>query len=83
MLTSYLVKCPHVGCNWFGLAVPSGDPDGWCGCESISSTIEFQCPRCRGEWRGRIVGEDVVPVSAEEEDLESVSWPATDIGEGD
>ena len=29
MLTSYLVRCPHFGCDWFGSLLPSRDTDSW------------------------------------------------------
>src|SRR5262245_4116403 len=29
MLTSYLVHCPHSGCNWFGSVLPSEHQEQW------------------------------------------------------
>lgn len=62
MLTSYLVKCPHTGCGWFGSLLPRTNRDAWRGPSPTASVVEFQCPRCKSEWRGRLVGEDVVPM---------------------
>jgi hypothetical protein len=29
-------------------------------------TVKFRCPRCHGEWRARLVGDDVKPLPVEE-----------------
>jgi hypothetical protein len=61
MLTSYLVRCPHSGCDWFGSLLPSRDADSWRGCAPTTSTAVFECPRCGREWRARVKGDDVIP----------------------
>ena len=61
MLTSYFVKCPHVGCGWMGSLIPTaGEPSSL----SPGSVISFRCPGCQEEWPARIVGEDVRPMLA-------------------
>jgi hypothetical protein len=66
MLTSYMVKCPHVGCRWFGSLLPRNDVDSWRGQPSKSLVLVFECPRCHEEWRARLVGDDVAPLPHEE-----------------
>ena len=66
MLTSYLVKCPHADCGWSGSLLPNRDTDSWRGCAPSIDIASFECPRCRGEWRARIVGDDVFPLPLEE-----------------
>jgi hypothetical protein len=66
MLTSYLVKCPHVGCDWFGSLLPRRDAAAWSGAYQARPVVEFQCPQCQGEWRARVVGEDVRALPLEE-----------------
>jgi hypothetical protein len=66
MLTSYLVKCQHFGCNWFGSLLPRSDVEAWHGAFPNSSVVVFQCPQCLGEWRARVVGDDVKPMPLEE-----------------
>ena len=66
MLTSYVVTCPHPGCDWFGSLLPQGNTDSWRGSSPSINTVVFQCPQCQGEWRARVVGEDVVPLPLEE-----------------
>ena len=66
MLTSYLVKCPQTGCDWFGSLLPRGDAAAWPGYAPTRSIVVFECPRCGVEWSARVVGEDVVPVAVEE-----------------
>lgn len=66
MLTSYLVKCPHLGCNWFGSLLPSQDTDSWRGSLPTTSVAVFLCPKCSREWRARIVGEDVEPIPVDD-----------------
>jgi hypothetical protein len=65
MLTSYLVTCPHDGCHWFGSLLPSDDPEAWRGSVPTRSEVVFRCPQCHGEWRARVVGDDVVPLPLE------------------
>jgi hypothetical protein len=60
MLTSYMVSCPHPNCGWFGSLLPTknGIP-----MPSIpGTTVFFHCPQCDGEWRARVVGDDVKPL---------------------
>ena len=59
MLTSYLVACPHFGCEWFGSLLPARDTDSWRGSAPTVPIAVFQCPRCQREWRAQIVGDDV------------------------
>ena len=67
MLTSYMVKCPHTGCNWFGSLLPTGnDFETWRGNPRSRSMVTFQCPRCEGEWHARRMGDDVVNLPLEE-----------------
>jgi hypothetical protein len=60
MLTSYLVRCPHSGCGWFGSIIPRPDPEPWQSPASAHSVVVFQCPQCEGEWHARMVGDDVI-----------------------
>jgi hypothetical protein len=66
MLTSYLVRCPHSGCDWFGSLLPSRDTDSWRGSIPATPIATFECPRCGREWRARVQGDDVVSLSLEE-----------------
>jgi hypothetical protein len=66
MLTSYLVKCPHFNCGWFGSLLPSRDTDSWRGSIPTTSIAVFECPNCQHTWRARVVGDDVVPLPLEE-----------------
>ncbi len=65
MLTSYFLKCPHLGCDWLGSLLPRREGNALQGLTSSPSMVTFQCPHCRGEWRCRVVGDDVVPVHVE------------------
>jgi hypothetical protein len=66
MLTSYLVKCPHPGCDWYGSLLPRHDSLSWRNLTPAKSIVEFQCPQCQGEWRARVVGDDVKALPLEE-----------------
>jgi len=66
MLTSYLVKCPHAGCNWFGSLLPRGQADAWRGSTPRVSVVVFQCPKCNEEWRARVIGDDVEVLARED-----------------
>jgi hypothetical protein len=66
MLTSYLVKCPHFGCGWFGSLLPSGSPEAWRGSVPATPVVSFQCPKCGQEWHARVIGDDVKPLPLEE-----------------
>jgi hypothetical protein len=59
MLTSYLVKCPHFNCNWFGSLLPTQDTDSWSGAIPTTPVAVFECPQCQRRWRARIKGDDV------------------------
>jgi hypothetical protein len=62
MLTSYLVKCPHLGCDWFGSLLPSQDTDSWRSSVPTTPIAVFECPRCHREWQARVKGDDVYPL---------------------
>lgn len=66
MLTSYVVTCPHLGCNWSGSLLPRGDAESWRGSLPTTKTVVFQCPQCEGEWQAQVVGDDVVSLPLEE-----------------
>jgi hypothetical protein len=66
MLTSYTVSCPHPGCHWSGSLLPQTDTQVFLPARPTVPTIVFQCPHCEGQWRARVVGDDVVPVPIEE-----------------
>ena len=65
MLTSYLVRCPHADCRWFGSLMPEAKVEAWHGTIPVQPQVRFRCPKCRGEWRARMVGEDVRPLPLE------------------
>jgi hypothetical protein len=65
MLTSYLVRCPHTDCNWFGSLIPRTTSEPWQSPTPVPSEVVFQCPQCEAEWPARIVGDDVVPLPLE------------------
>ena len=67
MWTSYLVKCPHVDCKWFGSLLPSSDMDSWKGCVPTVNTALFECPNCGKSWKAEIKGDDVIPFPIEDE----------------
>lgn len=72
MLTSYSVACPHQNCGWRGSLLPEGDPAAWKRSTPTRSEVLFHCPRCEGEWRARVVGDDVVPLPLEELAVQTV-----------
>jgi hypothetical protein len=65
MLTSYLVRCPHAGCRWFGSLLPHDHLEAWRTASPHRSIVAFHCPECHGEWQARIEGDDVVPLPLE------------------
>jgi hypothetical protein len=65
MLTSYFVTCPHAGCKWTGDLLPQTDTAVFRAAVPTAKIIVFQCPRCEGQWRGRVVGDDVIPLPLE------------------
>jgi hypothetical protein len=66
MLTSYLVHCPHFGCDWFGSLLPSRDTDSWRGSLPSTSTAVFECPGCGRPWRAKVQGDDVTPLPVDD-----------------
>src|SRR5439155_7711981 len=46
MLTSYLVRCPHSGCRWFGSLLPRIDSESWRGYIPNKTVVTFECPQC-------------------------------------
>ena len=64
MLTDYIVHCPHVGCGWHGPLFPRGQGHDFSPTTARHEVV-FECPRCRGEWRAEVVGDDVQPLSQE------------------
>jgi hypothetical protein len=66
MLTSYWVKCPHVDCHWSGDLLPRDDKRVWAAAVPSKKVVTFLCPSCQGEFRGRVKGDDVVPLPLEE-----------------
>jgi hypothetical protein len=65
MKTSYLVRCPHPDCHHFGSLLPCAKIDAWHGEISAMPAVMFRCPKCKREWRARMVGEDVRPLPLE------------------
>jgi hypothetical protein len=66
MLTSYLVHCPHAGCEWFGSLLPCRNQDSWREAVPTTNLAVFECPHCGRIWRARIQGDDVVPLVEEQ-----------------
>ena len=66
MLTSYVVSCPHFGCNWFGSLLPRGEREVWRGFAPTKPVIHFQCPKCQKAWSARVVGDDIELLPLEE-----------------
>jgi hypothetical protein len=66
MLTSYLVKCPHSQCQWFGSLIPLPPTEAWRKVASVKSEVVFHCPQCDSEWHAQIVGDDVKPLPVQE-----------------
>lgn len=64
MLTSYLVRCPHPGCDWFGSLLPA--VPSWQEPRQPQGIVNFECPQCHGEWHARLVGDDVEVLPLEE-----------------
>jgi hypothetical protein len=62
MLTSYRVTCPHAGCNWAGSLLPQTDTQFFRAASPTVKMVVFQCPQCDGQWKARLVGDDVVPL---------------------
>ena len=83
MSTSYLVSCPHMGCDWSGRLPASPESEAWRGTTENDSIVAFQCPNCHESWRARSLGDYVEVLPLWEQDLEPAAWPAVDIGVGD
>jgi hypothetical protein len=66
MLTSYLVKCPHLGCAWFGSLLPSRNTESWRGPVPTTPVAMFECPNCHRTWKARVKGDDVEPLPMDE-----------------
>jgi len=64
MLTDYLVRCPHANCSWHGCLFPKGNRDAWKPAVPTAREVTFECPRCRGQWRARLVGDDAIVLPA-------------------
>ena len=62
MLTSYLVKCPHFNCNWFGSQLPNKNTDSWKGSIPTTPIASFTCPNCGKEWKAKVKGDDIEPL---------------------
>jgi hypothetical protein len=65
MITSYLVRCPYPECRWFGSLIPVGTAASALVQPGVRPPVTFRCPKCKGEWHGRIVGDDVKPLPLE------------------
>lgn len=59
MKTSYHVKCPQPNCGYSGNLLPIDNMDSWCGAVPAVTVANFQCPRCRVEWKAKVKGDDV------------------------
>lgn len=67
MLTSYWVSCPDTNCRWKGDLLPRTDRGVFATAVPTKKVVTFVCPRCQHEFHGRVKGDDVVPMSMEEE----------------
>ena len=65
MLTSYVVKCPHFGCVWYGSLIPENTGSTWHATPANTTIVSFRCPECECEWHARLVGEDIEAVPQE------------------
>jgi len=66
MLTSYMVNCPHPGCNWYGSLLPKGNLEPWRRSLPGRSMVDFECPHCQGTWQARLIGDDIEMLPLEE-----------------
>jgi len=66
MMTSYVVTCPQRECRWRGSLLPREGFNAWDGGKPNRRLVAFQCPECGSEWQARVVGDDVVPLRADE-----------------
>jgi hypothetical protein len=82
MLTDYLVKCPHMHCQWFGSLPASSDVEYGHGASLNVSIVTFQCPRCQRVWQARLIGDDLETIPLEAEEDLAMSWPEVDLGVG-
>lgn len=61
MLTDYAAHCPHEDCGYRGYLFPQGNREAdWRPASPTRREITFSCPRCKREWKARIVGDDAV-----------------------
>lgn len=60
MLTNYPVRCPYEGCGWRGTLFPLDSAVVCRTAQPTNRTISFECPKCRRDWKARVVGEDAV-----------------------
>ena len=83
MTNIHFVKCPHDGCDWFGILPISYERERSETTPNVA-IVGFECPNCSYEWEARVIGDDVelLPVGYFEEDLQ-LAWPLVDLGEGD
>jgi hypothetical protein len=65
MLTDYMVSCPLPGCGWSGSLLPSQNREAWRNAAPTTHEVLFRCPRCGGEWRAELVGDDIRPLPLE------------------
>jgi hypothetical protein len=66
MLTSFWVRCPHAGCQWSGNLLPREEKQVLAAAVPSKKIVKFTCPRCQGEFLGRVKGDDVIPLPLEE-----------------
>jgi hypothetical protein len=62
MLTSFVVRCPHPECRWFGSLIPTTTAGPLQGKPGVRPEVVFRCPSCKNEWHARVVGDDVRPL---------------------
>jgi len=62
MMTSYLVRCPHSGCRYFGSIQPASRVETPHGAIPARPQVLFKCPKCQTQWKALLVGEDVKPL---------------------
>jgi hypothetical protein len=85
MSNVHLVKCPHVGCDWFGILPISHNCDYGGGPAANVSMAVFECPQCRQEWQGCTTDDafDALPLENQDEDLELSDLRFEELGVGD
>jgi hypothetical protein len=85
MSNTHLVKCRQFGCHWSGLLSPNGVAGFTDACAHTGAVVVFRCPCCQQEWRARVIGGKVKPLSMDDSEngLEWMVWPPLEIGVGD